>query len=199
MAESHRVVFTPSGLTGSVDAGTTVLDAARQLGADLDTVCGGRGICGRCQVVPGVGSFAKWGIDATADALSPPAQLEVDYHGNRPLLAGQRLGCSARICGDVVIDVPAMSQVHRQVVRKDLDLAPIVVDPTFSLFYVEVAPPSSVTPSARPGCCATPSPSSTGARSPTSTGGCSPTCTGRSPAPMEQRRSRSATATAPPI
>jgi uncharacterized 2Fe-2S/4Fe-4S cluster protein (DUF4445 family) len=132
-------VFTPSGLTGSVEAGTTVLDAARRLGADLDTVCGGRGICGRCQVVPGVGSFAKWGIDAAADALSPPAELELDYHGNRPLVAGQRLGCSARICGDVVIDVPAMSQVHRQVVRKDLDLAPIVVDPTFSLYYVEVA------------------------------------------------------------
>jgi len=134
------VVFTPSGLTGSVESGTTVLDAARRLGADLDTVCGGRGICGRCQVVPGVGSFAKWKIDVSADALSAPAQLEVDYHGNRPLLAGQRLGCSARICGDVVIDVPAMSQVHRQVVRKDLDLDPIVVDPTFSLFYVEVAP-----------------------------------------------------------
>ena len=133
-------MFTPSGLTGSVESGTTVLDAARRLGADLDTVCGGRGICGRCQVVPGVGSFAKWGIDVTADALSAPAQLEVDYHGNRPLLAGQRLGCSARICGDVVIDVPAMSQVHRQVVRKDLDLAPIVIDPTFALFYVEVAP-----------------------------------------------------------
>jgi uncharacterized 2Fe-2S/4Fe-4S cluster protein (DUF4445 family) len=133
-------VFTPSGLAGRVESGTTVLDAARRLGADLDTVCGGRGICGRCQVVPGVGSFAKWAIDVTADALSAPAQLELDYHGNRPLLAGQRLGCAARICGDVVIDVPAMSQVHRQVVRKDLDLAPIVVDPTFSLFYVEVAP-----------------------------------------------------------
>jgi uncharacterized 2Fe-2S/4Fe-4S cluster protein (DUF4445 family) len=139
LAASHRVVFTPSGLTGSVEAGTTVLDAARRLGADLDTVCGGRGICGRCQVVAGVGSFAKWGIDVSADALSPPAELELDYHGNRPLVAGQRLGCSARICGDVVIDVPAMSQVHRQVVRKDLDLAPIVVDPTFSLYYVEVA------------------------------------------------------------
>ena len=70
MAASHPiVVFTPSGLTGSVESGTTVLDAARRLGADLDTVCGGRGICGRCQVVPGVGSFAKWGIDATAEAL----------------------------------------------------------------------------------------------------------------------------------
>ena len=58
----HRIVFTPSGLSGTVEHGTTVLDAARRLGADLDTVCGGRGICGRCQVLPGEGQFAKWGI-----------------------------------------------------------------------------------------------------------------------------------------
>ena len=34
----HRVVFTPSGLNGTVRHGTTVLEAARQLGADLDTL-----------------------------------------------------------------------------------------------------------------------------------------------------------------
>ena len=50
--DDHRIVFTPSGLNGTVEHGTTVLEAARRLGADLDTVCGGRGICGRCQVAP---------------------------------------------------------------------------------------------------------------------------------------------------
>jgi uncharacterized 2Fe-2S/4Fe-4S cluster protein (DUF4445 family) len=134
----HRVVFTPSGLEGKVATGTSVLDAARQLGADLDTVCGGRGICGRCQVTPSLGRFAKWGIDATPDALSAPAAIETDYHANRPLEPGNRLGCAARIHGDVVVDVPAASQVHRQVVRKDLDLAPVTVDPSFRLYYVEV-------------------------------------------------------------
>ncbi len=134
----HRVVFTPSGLEGKVASGTSVLEAARQLGADLDTVCGGRGICGRCQVTPSVGRFAKWGIDATPDALTAPAAIETDYHANRPLAPGNRLGCAARIVGDVVVDVPAESQVHRQVVRKDLDLAPVTVDPSFRLYYVEV-------------------------------------------------------------
>ena len=43
---TNRVVFTPSGLTGDVETGTSVLDAARRLGVDLDSVCGGRGICG---------------------------------------------------------------------------------------------------------------------------------------------------------
>lgn len=132
----HRLVFTPSGLDASVETGISVLDAARQLGVDLDSVCGGRGICGRCQVTPSIGEFAKWGIHATVDALSAPNDLEIDYRGNRPLVVGNRLGCSARICGDVVIDVPVTSQVHRQVVRKDLDLGPIVVDPLFALYYV---------------------------------------------------------------
>ena len=88
----HRIVFTPSGLSGTVAHGTTVLDAARRLGADLDTVCGGRGICGRCQVVPGVGSFAKWAITVAPDALGAPAPIETDYHGNRPLRRRPALG-----------------------------------------------------------------------------------------------------------
>ena len=136
---AHRVVFTPSGLHGTVASGTTVLDAARTIGADLDTVCGGRGICGRCQVVPSVGSFPKWAIDARPDALSEPGPTEVDYRGARPLRPDHRLGCAAAVRGDVVIDVPPESQVHRQVVRKDLAMGSFEIDPCFALCYVEVA------------------------------------------------------------
>lgn len=134
----HRIVFTPSGLNGTVEHGVTVLEAARRLGADLDTVCGGRGICGRCQVVPSTGTFAKWGVDVTVDALGPPTSIETSYRGARPFVSGHRLGCAATVCGDVVVDVPAASQVHRQVVRKDLDLPPVTIDPSFTLCYVEV-------------------------------------------------------------
>ena len=66
----HQVVFAPSGLSATVEAGTTVLDAARKAGADLDSTCGGRGLCGRCQVVPSVGSFSKWQIESTIDSLT---------------------------------------------------------------------------------------------------------------------------------
>ena len=143
MSAKHHVVFTPSGLSGEVGDGTTVLAAARQLGVDLDSVCGGRGICGRCQVVPSIGAFAKWKITTTGKELDEWSALERDYHGGRPLGSGHRLGCAATIHGDTVIDVPAESQVHRQVVRKELgalDLPKLVVDPLFALRYVEVAP-----------------------------------------------------------
>lgn len=134
----RRVVFTPSGLDGVVPDGVTVLDAARQLGVDIDSVCGGRGICGRCQITPSNGVFAKWGITATETSLSGLAETETNYRAKRALFPGNRLGCAARICGDVVIDIPAISQVHRQIVRKDLDLDPIIVDPSFSLFYLTI-------------------------------------------------------------
>ena len=129
-----RVVFTPSGLEIEVDPGTTVLAAARRLGVDLDSVCGGRGICGRCQVVPSTGVFAKWGIDALGNALSARGATEIAYKGRRPLGSDHRLGCAALIEGDAVIDVPAESQVHRQVVRKSVDL----VDPPTGSFKDQI-------------------------------------------------------------
>ena len=140
--EKHLVVFTPSGLRGSVHGGTSVLDAARQLGVDLDSVCGGRGICGRCQVMPTFGEFAKHGITANPDHVSDRSATEADYRGRRPLVDGQRLGCATTICGDLVVDIPAESQVHRQVIRKEVDVGDLALDPVLVLRLVEVAQPT---------------------------------------------------------
>ena len=134
----HNVVFTPSGRQGVVDAGCTVLDAARQLGVDLDSVCGGRGICGRCQVVPAFGEFSKHAISSSPGHLSAVGPTETAYHGRRPLEQGGRLGCAAHITGDLVIDVPAASQMHRPVIRKSVVLTGLVIDPVVHPYYVEV-------------------------------------------------------------
>ena len=117
-ARDPLVIFTPSGKRGRFPAGTPVLTAARQLGVDLDSVCGGRGICSKCQVTPAFGEFPKHGVTVAADALSPWNAVEERYDRIRGLADGRRLGCQAQIMGDVVIDVPPESQVHKQVVRK---------------------------------------------------------------------------------
>ncbi|GMG84431.1 ASKHA domain-containing protein [Paralimibaculum aggregatum] len=139
--DTHLVIFTPSGKRGRVASGTPVLQAARQLGVDLDSVCGGRGICSKCQVSPGVGSFPKHGVTVAADALSPFNKVEARYDEKRGLAPGRRLGCQAQIQGDVVIDVPPESQVHRQVVRKRAEARDIVLDPATRMLFVEVAEP----------------------------------------------------------
>ena len=137
-----EVVFLPAGRRAQVDHGVTVLDAARALGVDLDSICSGRGICGRCQIR--VGATPK--IPTRTDSLSAPGTTETAYRGKRPLQPGLRLGCAAHIIGDVVIDVPPESQVHRQVVRKRAEVASLPVDPIVKLHYVEVVPPDLASP-----------------------------------------------------
>ena len=140
------VVFTPSGRRGRFATGTTVLDAARSLGVDIDSVCGGRGICGRCQVTQGVGEFPKLGITSAPGHLSGFSELESTYRAEKGLAADRRLSCTATVRGDVLIDVPPESQVHRQVVRKGLDVRTFIVDPVVRLHYVEVTPPELASP-----------------------------------------------------
>jgi uncharacterized 2Fe-2S/4Fe-4S cluster protein (DUF4445 family) len=133
------VVFTPSGRRGHFEHGTTLLDAARRLGVDLDSVCGGRGICGRCQVEVSEGEHAKHGITSATSHLTPADEVEAGYAADRGLALGRRLGCIASVAGDLVVDVPPESQLYRQVVRKEADAHPIEIDPVVRLYYVEVA------------------------------------------------------------
>src|SRR5919206_4825380 len=140
------VIFTPSGRRGRFPEGTSVLDAARSLGVDIDSVCGGHGLCGRCQVEQGIGEFAKHGTPSSRDHLTPPNAVEADYRRRRGMARDRRLSCTARLVGDAVIDVPPDSQVHRQVVRKGLDVRTFVIDPAVRLHYVEVARPQLASP-----------------------------------------------------
>jgi len=140
------LIFTPSGRRGNFPVGTTVLDAARRLGVDIDSVCGGRGICGRCQVEQSTGEFPKHGITSDPANLTAPDAIEADYAARKGLGRGRRLACTAAICGDAVIDVPATSQVHRQVVRKELEVRAFDLDPVTRLYYVEAAEPDMAAP-----------------------------------------------------
>ncbi len=141
------VVFTPSGKRGRFPLGTPLLQAARTLGVDIDSVCGGRGICGRCQVLIAEGEFAKHGVRSSAESVTPVGEIELRYAAKQALPAGHRLSCSTRVQGDVVVDVPSSSQVHRQVVRKDADAREIKLNPVVRLHYVEVQEPDMHDPS----------------------------------------------------
>ena len=142
MAEDTAlVVFSPSGKRGRFPVGTPVLHAARELGVDIDSICGGRARCGRCQVEAVEGSFAKENIVSSADHLSEMGEAEAYCLQRGRLQPGNRLSCQAEILGDVRVDVPAGSQVHHQVVRKDHEARDIELDPPVRLYFVEVSQP----------------------------------------------------------
>lgn len=146
-SKTARIVFTPSGKRGTFAKGTSVLEAARELGVDLDSVCGGRGICGRCQIVQSTGDYAKHGIKSLDTNLTGWNDVETRYSSKRTMKEDRRLGCQAKLKGDVVIDVPPDSQVHKQVVRKRAEVRNIEIDPIIRLHYIEVDEPDMHHPS----------------------------------------------------
>jgi uncharacterized 2Fe-2S/4Fe-4S cluster protein (DUF4445 family) len=137
--QDARIVFLPSGRRGVFPHGTPLLDAARSIGVDVDSVCGGRGLCGRCRVVCAVGDFSKHAIHSRAEHLSSPGEVEKRFGERRGRLEeNHRLSCQALIQGDLVIDVPSESQMHRQVVRKKAEYRDITLDTSVRLHFVEV-------------------------------------------------------------
>ena len=135
------IVFTPSGKRGHFAIGTPVLQAARELGVDIDSVCGGRARCGRCRVLPVEGHFAKEGIVSAHAHLNTVGESEQRRKELDSIDAKLRLSCQAKIQGDIVIDVPADSQVHHQVIRKEFEAHDIDVDPVVHLYFIEIADP----------------------------------------------------------
>jgi uncharacterized 2Fe-2S/4Fe-4S cluster protein (DUF4445 family) len=141
------VLFMPSGRRGRFPCGTPVLDAARSLGVYIESVCGGRGICGRCQIEVAEGQFAKHAITSSNDHLSEFSDTEARYVAKRGELGEQRrLSCSATIQGDLVVDVPQDVQINRQIVRKRAETRLIERDPATQLCYVEVDEPDMTKP-----------------------------------------------------
>ncbi|MBN2123018.1 MAG: DUF4445 domain-containing protein, partial [Deltaproteobacteria bacterium] len=143
-----RVIFQPSGIRGKIRHGISILEASRELGVDIESLCGGKRVCGKCKVRVEKGSFETWGIRSSPDHLSPFQEQEAIFISDREREAGYRLGCCAEIHGDVRIFVPEESRAGKQVVSKAARDIPIENNPAVKCYHVEVRPPSFQDPTA---------------------------------------------------
>ncbi len=135
----YKIAFMPSGKRGNFPQGTKILDAARELGVDIDTVCGGRALCGRCQVEFIEGEFAKHGISSKHSNISARSDAETKFATRKNLGSERRLSCQSRLLGDIVVDVPQESQLHQQLVRKEFEATEITINASIHLHYIELA------------------------------------------------------------
>jgi uncharacterized 2Fe-2S/4Fe-4S cluster protein (DUF4445 family) len=136
---TYRVIFTPSGRQGNVPEGAVLLDAARSLGVELESICGGRQTCGKCQVSIEEGEFPKHAIRSEPSHLSSVEGREQAYWEQQPS-HGRRLACAAKVCGDLLVFVPPESQAHKQVIAKGATDRLIDVRPAVRQVYVECEP-----------------------------------------------------------
>jgi len=137
-----RVVFQPSGRRGEVEREKTLLEASRELGVDIESVCGGKQLCGKCKVKIEEGRFEKLGMQSSMTHLTEWQPSEEKFIGEKVMSEGYRLACAAKLKGDVLVYVPEGSRVSEQVVRKDAREIEIALNAAVKLYHVELARPS---------------------------------------------------------
>ncbi len=127
---SYTIDFEPVGRRGPCPDGGTLLDAARSLGVDLASVCGGAGTCSRCKVQVISGQVAE----AAGGARRGLTQREID--------AGYLLACRTYPLSDVKLHVPpeSLTAVQRTQIE-GLDV-PVEVKPDVTQCVVRMDPPS---------------------------------------------------------
>ena len=136
--EQPLVIFMPSGRRGRVEQGQSLLDVARQMGVEIESICGGKLTCGKCRVQVEEGLFQKHGMTSSHDHLSPPNEPEALLLKRMRQDDDCRLSCVARVQGDVLVYVPEESRAHKQIVRKSATERVIEINPAIRQLYVEV-------------------------------------------------------------
>ncbi|GLQ19927.1 ASKHA domain-containing protein [Algimonas porphyrae] len=139
---THTLIFTPAGVQTTATPGESVYDAALRAGVDIQSICGGHGICKRCQCSLETGQHAKFGLTVTDDALYKlrPAEKKAIHDGD--MATGYRLACRAKVTGDAVIDIPPHARHRESAIRKAAFDLPGPVDPPIALKMVKLPEPT---------------------------------------------------------
>jgi uncharacterized 2Fe-2S/4Fe-4S cluster protein (DUF4445 family) len=103
---SYRITFLPEGKTVDVEAGTTLMKAAEQAGVYINTLCGGKGVCGRCRV-----QVTNGKIRADKHSISLLSKEEI--------LQGYVLACQAKVDSDLEILIPPESRLEEAQILLD--------------------------------------------------------------------------------
>ena len=138
MANTVQIVFQPSGRRGEIEAGKSVLEAARTLGVGIEAACGGARVCGKCRVIVETGRFEKLNLVSSADHVSPVGDVEKKFLTAEELSRGYRLACNAFLSGDLVVTVPEESRSAKQVIlekgrERKIEVRPAVKNITVTL------------------------------------------------------------------
>ena len=94
------VTFEPEGRKVNVPIGTTIFQAAREVGIGIRSECGGKGLCGKCRV-----------IVKSPEALSDLTEAERKHLSKSETESGYRLACQAKILGNVTVIIPPESKL----------------------------------------------------------------------------------------
>ncbi|MBU7044588.1 MAG: DUF4445 domain-containing protein [Theionarchaea archaeon] len=129
------ITFQPSGKRITIQKGCTILDAAHAVGIPIRSVCGGKGLCGKCkiQIKEDISILEKYAerVENESAFLSAD-ELDQGYH----------LACMIPVENDITVFVPDDSLLKKQRILIDGVSRKIVLDPAIKKIFLNLPEPS---------------------------------------------------------
>jgi len=122
------VLFNPINRQVEVQRGENLLDVMRDAGIRIESLCGGKGMCGKCKVILESGDIKK--VSRTPDKFLSQAELDQGYY----------LACMVRVQGDCTFTIPTESRIDspKILLTAEVDLGEI--DPSAARYLLEASP-----------------------------------------------------------
>ncbi|MCK5346386.1 MAG: 2Fe-2S iron-sulfur cluster binding domain-containing protein, partial [Candidatus Heimdallarchaeota archaeon] len=89
------IIFDPDGIRVRVKPNTSIYEAARMNGIAIESICGGKGTCGKCRVL----------ITKGGNFLTTLANSEKRFISDSEVQKGNRLACLAKVNSSAEIRV----------------------------------------------------------------------------------------------
>jgi len=97
----YKVTFFPDGKEVEVEAGITLMQAAEKAGVYINTLCGGKGVCGKCRV-------------QVTDGKVRADKHSIGFLSKEELKEGYVLACQTKVNSDMEVVIPPESRLEEE-------------------------------------------------------------------------------------
>jgi uncharacterized 2Fe-2S/4Fe-4S cluster protein (DUF4445 family) len=117
MSDLVKIIFNPMDKVIEVEAGTILLDAVREAGIRLRSICGGEGECGTCRVILDKGE------------VSDVSTKYKNWLSTEEVAEGYRLACQTRVQSDCEFTIPVESRIASPKILISTEMSMDQLDP----------------------------------------------------------------------
>ncbi len=128
MGDLVKIVFNPMDKMIEVERGTILLDAVREAGIRIRSICGGNGECGTCKVILNKGDISR--LSTKYEKWLSPQEISEGYH----------LACQTRVLGDSEFTIPVESRISSPKILLSTEMVIARLDPASKKYLLKLPP-----------------------------------------------------------
>ena len=123
-----KVFLDPINRELIAERGDILLDIMRDAGVRIESLCGGKGFCGKCKVILDNGRVEK------------KSTIPDKYLSQQELDAGYYLACMVRLLEDCKFTIPTESRIDSPKILLSAELSLDELDPSSKKYMLETSP-----------------------------------------------------------